>query len=282
MNADELRERVRESNRQAADAWDRWTVHRRHVTDLLHGAVGDGRLCVLGAGHLHDLNLARLRTRYAGFTLVDLDAPTVRAAVERRGEDGADLVVVAPIDLSGAIDELPRVAADHARVDALVDRLARHQCDIPGQPFAVTASLGVLTQLLQTVVDVGVDPDDVARVALAVRDKHLRDLVRLTKAGGTCVLVTDVVSTRNAPWLLGMPTDDLEEHMARLVADHNFFTGANPYRIAAVLEEQVFFRDSVTMVRLVGPWLWAVTSDRMHLTCAIVARRRGTRAGQPP
>jgi len=274
VTADDLRERVRESNRQAADAWDRWTVHRRHVTDLLHGAAGDGHLCVLGAGHLHDLDLARLRARYAGVTLVDLDAPTVRAALERRGAEGANLVVVAPIDLTGVIDELPRAAADRARVDALLDTLARHRCDVLGQPFAVTASLGVLTQLLQTVIDVGLDPDDTTRVALAVRDKHLRDLVRLTKAGGTCVLVTDVVSTASAPWLLGVPTEDLEEHMARLVAEHNFFTGTNPYRIAALLEEEAFFRDSVTMVRLVGPWLWAVTSDRMHLTCAVVARRR--------
>jgi hypothetical protein len=278
MEADDLRERVRESNRQAADAWDRWSTHRRQVTDLLCGAVGDGRLCILGAGHLHDLDLARLGRRYAGATLVDLDAPTVRAAVERRGDHRTDLVVVAPVDLSGVIDELPLAAADHRRAGALLDGLARHHCDIPGQPFAVTASLGVLTQLLQTVVDAGLAADDAIRVALAVRDKHLRDLVRLTKAGGTCVLVTDVVSTTTAPSLLEVPADNLEPHMARLVAERNFFTGTNPYRIAALLEEQALFRAAVTSVRLVGPWLWAVTPDRMHLTCAIVARRRRRRA----
>src|SRR5688572_4769720 len=106
MRADQLRERVRESNRQAADAWDRWTPHRRRVTDVLADA-GGGRLCVLGAGQLNDVSLDDLRTRYSSFTLVDLDADTVRQAVDRRA-GAADCTIAAPVDLTGVIDDLPR------------------------------------------------------------------------------------------------------------------------------------------------------------------------------
>ena len=126
----------------------------------------------------------------------------------------------------------------------------------------------------QSVVDSGLRRDDVARVCIAVRDKHLRDLVRLTRPGGTVVLVTDVVSTATAPDLPDIPPVNLERRMAELVAVRNFLTGANPYRIVALLEEDDRFREVVTNARVVGPWLWAVTEDRQHLTCAIVAERR--------
>lgn len=62
--------------------------------------------------------------------------------------------------------------------------------------------------------------------------------------------------------------------MASLVAARNFFTATNPYRIVALLEDAEPFRQLVTRVRIVGPWLWAMTTDRKHLTCAIVAERR--------
>jgi hypothetical protein len=87
------------------------------------------------------------------------------------------------------------------------------------------------------------------------------------------VLVTDVVSTTTAPGLHRSSPAGLEEQMARLVASRNFFTGTNPYRIIELLESDARFRDLVTDVRLLDPWLWAVTTDRQHLTCAIVARR---------
>ena len=121
--------------------------------------------------------------------------------------------------------------------------------------------------------DAGIDPNDVPRVSLAVRDKHLRDLIRLTRPGGTLVVITDIVSTASAPELIGMAAGALEEHMSRLIAAGNFFTGTNPYRIVALLEETEPFREYVGNARFTGPWLWAITPDRQHLTGAIVADR---------
>src|SRR4029077_15521554 len=130
-----------------------------------------------------------------------------------------------------------------------------------------------LTQLLQSVHDAFLPLADVVPVVLALRDKHLADLVHLTRPGGTLVLVTDVVSTTTAPELAEATPAELEERLAALVASGNFFTGTNPYRIVALLEEDERFRKLVSDVRLVKPWLWHVTADRQHLTCAIVARR---------
>jgi hypothetical protein len=87
-------------------------------------------------------------------------------------------------------------------------------------------------------------------------------------------LVTDIVSSATAPQLLHTNETDLEPEMARLIAAGNFFTGTNPYRIIAVLEDDPAFRQDVADVRLFDPWLWAVTPDRHHLTCAILAARR--------
>jgi len=124
----------------------------------------------------------------------------------------------------------------------------------PLGPFDVVLSAGVLTQLI-------LDGD-----TLALRDKHLADLAALAR--GRVVLVTDVVSSSTAPSVLGAA--DLEAEMAALVAARNFFTGANPYRLAALLEAD----DRLCDVRLHDPWLWRVTADREHLTCALTARRR--------
>jgi hypothetical protein len=245
--------------------------------DVLVDASGHGStLCILGAGQLNDVDLDLLLRRYAAITLVDVDADTVRAALVRHRVSDASLCrVAAPVDLTGILGDL----ADGAAPSRLVTRLAGHRCRIPGEPFDVTASLGALSQLLQAVVDAELDPADGPRVALGVRDKHLTDLVHLTRLGGTCVLVTDVVSTTTAPELLRASCGHLEPQMASLVAGHNFFTGTNPYRIAALFEEDQRFSAHVTGVEMIGPWLWAVTKDRQHLTCAIVVRRR---AGQRP
>ena len=77
---------------------------------------------------------------------------------------------------------------------------------------------------------------DIPPLSLAIRDKHLRDLLGLTAPGGTFVLVTDFVSTASAPGLLAMQAAELEPELSRLVAA-DFFTGTNPHRILALLQE---------------------------------------------
>lgn len=276
MKRSQLFERVSESNRQAADAWARWASHRSHVMAVLRQMPPDmRRLCILGAGHLHDVILPELAEQYREIFLVDLDEATVTAALTRtEGRARESCRVMPATDLTGVLELLEGVPTSVADANRVISALAAHHTDLSGGPFDVTVSLGVLTQLLQAIVDAGFAPDEVHRVSLALRDKHLRDLVRLTRPGGRCVLVTDIVSSTTAPQLLHTTEMDLEPEMARLVAARNFFTGTNPYRIVAVLEDDPAFRKDVCDIRLFDPWLWAVTPDRHHLTCAILATRR--------
>jgi hypothetical protein len=266
---------VRESNRQALDAWTRFADHRNRLLRILTTlAANASSLCVLGAGNLNDLDVGHLLHLYEQVDLVDIDTGAVCAGVIRQGATAMTAVRVhAPIDLSGILDRLPTASHHGDDATALRDALAHHRCAVKGAPFDVTASTGLLTQLLQAVGDSSLASCEAVEVSLALRDKHLADLLHLTRPGGTAVLVTDVVSTSTAPQLLDVPQAGFEEHMADLVAAKNFFTGTNPYRIAALLEEDDRFRPLVVDVRLLEPWLWRVTADRQHLTCAILARR---------
>jgi hypothetical protein len=233
------------------------------------------QLCILGAGHLQDVALAELAEQYREIVLVDLDQPTVTAALTRTEGRAREVCRVMPAtDLTGVLELLEGVPTGRVDANQVLSALEAHQTNLAGGPFDVTISLGLLTQLLQAIVDAGFALQEVPSLSLALRDKHLRDLVRLTRPGGRCLLVTDIVSSTTAPELLDTSEMDLEPEMARLVAARNFFTGTNPYRIVAVLEEDPAFREEVCDVRLLGPWLWAVTSDRQHLTCAILATRR--------
>jgi hypothetical protein len=244
------------------------------VTGILATAASTAApasLAVLGAGNLNDLDLPRLRSAFTEIHLVDVDGDSVTSALARLGLSGASTVAVhAPVDLTGV---LPRLGAPGADAGHLLDELARQRLAVPFAPFGVTVSTGVLTQLLQSVHDSPLPRSQVERVVVALRDKHLLDLVCLTRAGGTVVLVSDVVSTTTAPELAGTPPARLEAEMAKLVAARNFFTGTNPYRLIGLLEDDPRFSNLVADVRLVDPWLWPVTTDRRHLTYAIVARR---------
>jgi hypothetical protein len=242
---------------------------------ILNAEGGNGSsLCILGAGNLNDIRLQELVRNYAEIHLVDLDKAAVHAGLARHGSTRPVAVKVhAPVDLTGILDWLPADNVSGEVADDLCEVLADDRCEIPGAPYDVTFSAAVLTQLLQSIVDSDLGSRETIAVSLALRDKHLADLIRLTRPGGVFVLLTDVVSTLTAPVLVDAAPADLGEHMVRLVGSGNFFTGVNPYRVMALLGEDNRFRDQVVDARLLEPWLWQVTTDRWHLTVAIRAHR---------
>lgn len=234
--------------------------------DLLRASASPDRsLCILGAGNTNDVELPRLCAVYGEVHLADIDVRSVRRGVVRQGVSAApNLRIHPPLDLTGALDRLG--GPTPVRVDGV-------RIELEGQPFGVTASVGVVTQMMQSVVESRQPTEVTSRLSLTIRDRHLADLLRLTEPAGTAILVTDVVPTSTAPDLLMTAPSDLEARMAELVGAGNFFTGTNPYRIAALLEEDERLAAFVDDVRIVDPWLWAVAEDRQHLTCAIVATR---------
>jgi hypothetical protein len=269
MTGERLAGAVSESNRQARDAWDRWAAHRDRVMGVIEQLRSPGgSLCILGPGTLNDVDVSRLSRWFAAVHLVDLDVAAVRRAMDRR-RAGGGIHLHPRTDLSGILDRLEEGDARGA-----LDRLPADRPAVAGRPFDVTVSTGLLTQMLQSVVDAGLAEADAVRVALALRDKHLRDLVLLTRPGGAFALISDVVASTTAPRLADVPDPELEPLMAELVAAGNFFTATNPYRIVALLEAD----EHVDAVRLLDPWRWPVTRDRVHLVYAIVGRRAAARS----
>lgn len=265
---------ITESNRQTRDGWARYASHRAMVHELITGRASDtAALCLLGPGNMNDVDARRLLAEFRRLHLVDLDMTTVRAAARRQGVGPhPGLVMHDPTDLTGVLGLLDRSPTPDL-ADQVERVLAGHVTAVPGAPFDACVSTCVLTQLLQSVVDSTVPRERVPGVSIALRDKHLRDLVALTGPGGSVILVTDVVSTTTAPGLLTVDPAAMESEMARLVAAGNFFTGTNPYRIVALFEEDPWLCARLTDVRLAGPWLWSVTNDRQHLVVAVTARR---------
>ncbi len=190
--------------------------------------------------------------------------------------EGPSVAIHAPVDLTGVLSVLATLPSTPSAEDVTLVHAAMRQLDLglPVSSFDVALSAGVLTQMFQSLVDSSLSEAAVVEAVLRLRDAHLRAIVGLLRPGGTGVIVTDVVSTSTAPTLLGSDAADLEPAMAIAVSDHNFFTGTNPYRLAAVLEEEEWYAERVEDVQLDDPWLWAVTPDRQHLTCAVTFRRR--------
>jgi hypothetical protein len=257
--------------------WKQFASHRRRVTDLLATLLPvNGSLCLLGAGGTNDVSLARLLAFGAEIHLVDVDLAAMQAGVKRQGVANSPAIHLhGPVDVSGIAPMLCDRDASPLGDGAgrLVQSLSNHRCNIAGQPFSVVVSTAMLTQLIQSVVASALGPEEALPVILALRDKHLGDLVQLTAPGGWLLLISDVVSTATAPKLAKIPAAELSAAMAALIAENNFFTGTNPYRLTYLLAQDPRFRDDVTDVRLLAPWLWRVRPRRQHLVYAIAARR---------
>jgi hypothetical protein len=239
------------ANRQTRDAWERCAGHRRRIHELISSAAPapGGRICVLGAGNCNDLDLRALQCDFAEIHFADLDREALDAAVARQCPSNARLFLHAPCDL-----DAPAL-------------------DLDG-PFDLVLSAGVLTQMFQTIEDLGLPPETEVASVLAVRTRHLRLLFRLVRPGGAFVLVTDVVSTATAPDLDQSAEAELPDRIGQLIAERNFFTGANPAAIWKELNEAAEFYGLCRSMESHDPWLWPVTSTHHYLTWAVTVRTR--------
>ena len=257
------------NNRQTRDAWKRCFSHRQRVTALLTAAaVRGGRLCVLGAGNCNDVDLKELQKSFKEIHLVDLDPEAVAAGIDRQQPlMGGAVVTHAPFDLTGVLD---RVRSDNG--SGLLESIQRPTVGLPG-PFDVVLSAGVLTQMFQSIEEVGLSAEPTLRLVLALRHRHLDTLLELVTRGGASVLVSDVVSTATAPNLAICPEHGLPQRLAELIEASNFFTGANPSAIWQELNGNPLFVDRIAGIKVHDPWLWPVTASRHYLTWALTLRR---------
>jgi hypothetical protein len=143
-----------------------------------------------------------------------------------------------------------------------------------GGPYDVVVSTTLLTQLISlAVAALGNHHPNLTDVTLAIRDGHLRLLARLLRPKGAALLVTDVVSSDTLPELLVARPETLASLLNTALALRNFFTGANPYALAAACRRDVLLCKAVTNVSMVGPWRWQVGPQRAYLVVALSFRR---------
>jgi hypothetical protein len=139
-----------------------------------------------------------------------------------------------------------------------------------GGPYDVVVSTTLLTQLISLAVEgLGNEHPNLIDVILAIRNGHLRLLARLLCSRGAALLVTDVVSSDTLPELVVASPDALAGLLDAALALRNFFTGANPYALAAPFRRDVVLYQAVTDVSMVEPWRWQVGPRRYYLVSAL-------------
>ena len=230
------------------------------------------RLCVLGAGNCNDLDFEALSAWYSEITLVDLDLEAVTRAIERQPMAVRSLLRLrAPVDFGGFDEAVARGPTDPAAPQALAEAVAR---DVGVRDFDVVCSACVLSQLIDQVAQrFGSEPERCFSQALLTRALHINLMLILLRTGGRGVLVSDMVSSDSAPSLLSAPAQGLPKLMAQLVADKNFFTGLNPFALAALLKSDPQLAPLIARVVWHAPWLWQLAARRVYLTIACSFQR---------
>jgi hypothetical protein len=270
----------KQNNADSRDQWQQAGLHRERVMALVDSAVvgQDTRLCVLGAGNCHDLDLARLCEQCAEVHLVDLDTDALTAALERQGvSDRPEITLHGDCDLTGIWPQLERWSPDRPTSDAEVDELITAANDFAGLalpgPFDTVVSACLLSQLINAVVvTLGEKHPRFVDAIRAVRHRHLQLLIELTAPGGTGILVTDVVSSDTAPELPWIEASQLSGYVSKLIRSGNFFHGLNPKVIRTYFEKDPEIAAHVAAIEFVPPWLWDFGS-RHYVVVAVKFRR---------
>lgn len=279
---DDPRRRQATLNAQSRSLWQAFSSHRAKVTGLLStaGAPRGGRLCVLGAGNTNDLDLHALVDVYREIHLVDLDAAALTRGAAAQGLSGsASLRLHGGVDLTGMIDVIaswsPRSAVPPETIAALEEEPARRvAARLPG-PFDVVVSTCLLTQLIGAAFHaVGERHPRFPELVGAIRIGHLRLMHRLAAAGGTVILITDVVSSDTLPGLASIPEASLIEVFPKLSHDHNVFHGVDPRELWSVYQVDSVLRDRAGALESVAPWRWDLRV-RLYLVWALSYRARG-------
>jgi hypothetical protein len=273
------------SNRSALPHAASFAGHRARLTAIVAAdlAPGEGgRLCVLGAGNCHDLDLARLAALFDEIHLVDIDPSAIEGARDRQdAQIQSRIFCHAPIDLSGLVDRVDR----WKQMQVTPEELMNHPADasrriveaLPG-PFDVVLSACVLTQLQLFALEV-LTPTH--RLFEAVRQvvnlTHLRTLARLITPEGRAILATDVISSKTYPLHQLAPGADLTKLMAE-VLDKNAIYAAHPGLIAWMGGEDPMLSRTVRISAPSDVWLW---NNGPELVFLVYALEMTSKAAEP-
>jgi hypothetical protein len=267
-----------DNNSRSAGSWDLYAEHRQKLTELVAAHGPRRRVAILGAGNCNDLDLAALAKSFEEIHLADLDPAALARALRRQTTPTRRrLFTHAGRDLSGLVSRLPfwrRRAPDLETLARAAPTAAAHVvAQLPG-PFDVVVSDCFLSQIAWTcfrALGEGALLTAVLDVAVAA---HLRTLVALTRPGGRCLLVTDVVSSESQPLERLLPRADPGAVLRDLDRRSELFTGTSPSLAHVMLTADPDLVREVEDVSVIAPWLWDVTPRRKLLVCALAFGRR--------
>lgn len=258
--------------------WDRYAAHRARFTALLAARGNGGRLCLLGAGQCHDVDLELLASRFAEIHLVDIDEAAVHEAIERQPPAVKALLRPhTPVDLSGFERHFKRWKrnAPTARDIAAASASAVTSAARLAGPFDVVASACVLTQMSFRARDaLGERHPMLAPLRISLVKAHVATLIGLTAPGGTALLVTDLTSSTSFPLSDETAQQNLFDVMGDIVAAGAYYHAANPNLIEEVVQSDPVLSSMAGESELLEPWLWTGTLDRTYLVYALAFHRR--------
>ena len=248
------------SNNEARSSWELFQHHRGIVTNLLlEEAVNPPcSLCVLGAGHCNDINLAKLLEKYEKITLADIDLASLQHGIQQQLPSGHERIEFAHADLSNQYQLLEQIEASPkgpSTVQLAQLKASSTFTQIPELgKYDVVASTCLLSQILKKIVMTLDDRDDTfVEILKAARHSHLEVMLNALKPGGVGILVTDFVSSDSLPDLA--MTQDLNSTVIQAISTNNFFHGLNPHMVAKVLQESEL-KSKIQTLDLTDPWKW--------------------------
>ena len=271
-----LRDEQLRRNQLSRDCWRMYQPHRDKVTDFLvqDGNGSESRLCVLGAGNCNDVDLARLVDAFAQVHRFDWDSAALIAGVAAQHlTDSARLVQHGDVDVTGVAEQLsawtPEQPADPQSVRALCRQAANSLAPAVEAPFAVTASVCLLSQLIDGVrLALGEQHPNYLELAFTIRARNLRLLLELLRPGGRAVLITDFVSSTSCAELATIDERELPALSTRLISGRNFFTGLNPFVLQSLFRQDPELAQLAARVQLSLPWRWTFPA-RTYAVCAL-------------
>lgn len=252
----------KQMNAFAPEKWERYASHRASLMRVLPPAPG-GKLCVFGAGSCSDIDLEELAGTFEQVHLVDLDGESMEQARDRQPESVRPRVVLhGDVDLSGFLnhlevwgDDFPPDAALGPAAIAAATEIVRSL----GQPFDVTLSTCVLSQLIQPYRQCWALPmAQWVTLDMALTGVHLATLAGATRSQGRGCLVFDVMSSDREPRLGELRESELGrlQEFAERVLDPSVMR-PNPQTLLAQLKSPglgMLFDDP----QLTAPWLWEI------------------------
>jgi hypothetical protein len=280
----ELRE-LRLDNQSGLPHRESFARHRERLTRLAREAAATvespqaPRLCVLGAGNCHDLDLAALADVYREIHLVDLDDEALQLATARQARVVADRITChAPVDLSGMLDRIERWRELRLTEQELLVHPEATAADLErrtGGPFDVVVSACVLTQMqLGLLRGFGDQHRLFAALTHTLRLTHLRTLRRLVAPGGCAIFASDVTSGDIHPLDPPDPDADLRPLLDEAIAAGKAFYAADPRLLRATLGDDPVLRRDVELSEPLDAWLWQNGPQQRLLVYAVAMRRK--------